>query len=89
MGSRCLPHEGTFLEGREQATQTQNCKRSVNFLERASKNRVPVAYAVRDFFNKTPLKSQNSVGSIEGVIDGRKISASELKNLQRRVTKMA
>ena len=34
----------------------------MNFLEKASKNRVPVAYAVRGFFRGTPLKTQNSVG---------------------------
>ena len=40
----------TFSEGRKQATQARKCKWSVNFLEKASKNRVPVAYAVRGFF---------------------------------------
>ena len=50
MHSRCLAHEGDFFEGCEQATQARKCKRSVNFLERDSKNRVPVAYAVRGFF---------------------------------------
>ena len=40
----------TFSEGRKQAAQARKCKRSVNFLEKASKNRVPVAYAVRGFF---------------------------------------
>ena len=39
-----------FLEGREQAAQARKCKWSVNFLERASKNCFPVAYAVRGFF---------------------------------------
>ena len=55
-----------FLEGREQAAQARKCKWSVNFLEKASKNRVPVAYAVRGFFWGTPLKTQNSVGSNRG-----------------------
>ena len=40
----------TFSEGRKQAAQAWKCKWSVNFLEKASKNRVPVAYAVRGFF---------------------------------------
>ena len=40
----------TFSEGRKQAAQARKCKWSVNFLERASKNCVPVAYAVRGFF---------------------------------------
>ena len=56
----------TFSEGRKQAAQARKCKRSVNFLEKASKNRVPVAYAVRGFFRGTPLKTQNSVGSNRG-----------------------
>jgi len=59
-------NRGTFSEGRKQAAQAQNCKRFVNFLERASKNRVPVAYAVRGFFRGAPLKTQNSVGSNRG-----------------------
>ena len=42
----------TFSEGREQAVQVRKCKWSVNFLERASKNRVSVAYAVREFFRR-------------------------------------
>ena len=56
----------TFSEEREQAAQARKCKWSVNFLEKASKNRVPVAYAVRGFFRGTPLKTQNSVGSNRG-----------------------
>ena len=56
----------TFSEGRKQAAQARKCKWSVNFLEKASKNRVPVAYAVRGFFRGTPLKTQNSVGSNRG-----------------------
>ena len=75
MGSRCLPHERTFLEGREQATQTQNCKQSVNFLKTASKNRVPVAYAVRGFFEGHRSKRIILSDQIEGVIAGRKISS--------------
>ena len=42
----------TFSEGFEQATQARKCKWFVNFLERASKNRVPVAYAVRGLFSR-------------------------------------
>ena len=42
----------TFSERREQAAQARKCKWSVNFLEKASKNRVPVAYAVRGFFRR-------------------------------------
>ena len=42
----------TFSEGRKQAAQARKCKWSVDFLERASKNRVPVAYAVRGFFRR-------------------------------------
>ena len=77
MYSRCLPHEGTFLEGREQAAQVQNCKRFVNFLEKASKNRVPVAYAVRGFFSvRHRSKRKNLSDQIEGVFNERKISAS-------------
>ena len=65
------------MEGREQAAQAQNCKRFVNFLERASKNRVPVAYAVREFFSvRHRSKRKNLSDQIEGVIDERKISAS-------------
>ena len=76
MGSRCLPHERTFLEGRKQAAQTQNCKQSVNFLKMASKNRVPVAYAVRGFFSvRHRSKRKNLSDQIEGVIAGRKISS--------------
>ena len=76
MHSRCLPHEGTFLEEREQAAQAQNCKRFVNFLERASKNRVPVAYAVRGFFSvRHRSKRKNLSDQIGRVIDGRKISS--------------
>ena len=67
----------TFSEGRKQATQARKCKRSVNFLEKASKNRVPVAYAVRGFFSvRHRSKRKNLSDQIEGVIDERKISAS-------------
>ena len=40
----------TFSEEREQAAQARKCKWSVNFIERASKNCFPVAYAVRESF---------------------------------------
>lgn len=67
----------TFSEGRKQAAQARKCKWSVNFLERASKNRVPVAYAVRGFFSvRHRSKRKNLSDQIEGVIDERKISAS-------------
>ena len=67
----------TFSEEREQATQARKCKWSVNFLEKASKNRVPVAYAVRGFFSvRHRSKRKNLSDQIEGVIEGRKISAS-------------
>ena len=56
----------TFSEGRKQAAQARKCKWSVNFLKRASKNRGPVAYTVRGFFEGTPLKTQKSVGSNRG-----------------------
>ena len=76
MHSRCLPHEGTFLEERKQAAQAQNCKRFVNFLERASKNRVPVAYAVRGFFSARHRSKRKILSDqIEGVIAWRKISS--------------
>ena len=66
----------TFSEGRKQATQARKCKRSVNFLEKASKNRVPVAYAVRGFFSvRHRSKRKNLSDQIEGVIAGRKISS--------------
>ena len=63
----------------------------MNFLEKASKNRVPVAYAVRGFFSvRRRSKRKNLSDQIEGVIAGRKISSPpELKNLQRRVSKTA
>lgn len=67
----------TFSEGRKQAAQARKCKWSVNFLEKASKNRVPVAYAVRGFFSvRHRSKRKNLSDQIEGVIDERKISAS-------------
>ena len=67
----------TFSEGRKQAAQGRKCKWSVNFLEKASKNRVPVAYAVRGFFSvRHRSKRKNLSDQIEGVIDERKISAS-------------
>ena len=65
-----------FLEGREQAAQARKCKWSVNFLERASKNRVPVAYAVRGFFSKGHRSKRKFLSDQIGrVIDGRKISS--------------
>ena len=65
------------MEERKQAAQAQNCKRFVNFLERASKNRVPVAYAVRGFFSvRHRSKRKNLSDQIEGVFNERKISAS-------------
>ena len=48
----------------------------MNFLEKASKNRVPVAYAVRVFFEGHRSKRKILSDQIEGVIDERKISAS-------------
>ena len=66
----------TFSEGRKQAAQAWKCKWSVNFLEKASKNRVPVAYAVRGFFSvRHRSKRKNLSDQIEGVIAGRKISS--------------
>ena len=56
MRSRCLPHGGTFSKGCKQVVQMQNCKRSVNYLKRACKNCVPVAYAVRGFFRTNAVK---------------------------------
>ena len=50
----------TFSEGRKQAAQARKCKWSVNFLEKASKNRVPVAYAVRGFFRRDTAQNANS-----------------------------
>ena len=50
----------TFSEGRKQATQARKCKWSVNFLERASKNCIPVAYAVRGFFRRDTDQNVNS-----------------------------
>ena len=77
MRFRCLPHEGTFWDVCERATQARKCKRSVNFLEKASKNRVPVAYAVRGFFSVRHRSKRKILSDqIEGVIDERKISAS-------------
>ena len=62
----------------------------MNFLEMASKNRVPVAYAVRGFFEGHRSKRKILSDQIGRVIDGRKISSPpELKNLQRRVSKTA
>ena len=76
MHSRCLAHEGDFFEGCEQATQARKCKRSVNFLERDSKNRVPVAYEVRGFFSVRHRSKRKILSDqIEGVIAGRKISS--------------
>ena len=68
-------HMRDFSEGFEQAAQAQKCKRSVNFLEKASKNRVPVAYAVRGFLRGHRSKRKNLSDQIEGVIAGRKISS--------------
>ena len=66
----------TFSEGRKQAAQARKCKWSVNFLEKASKNRVPVAYAVREFFSvRHRSKRKNLSDQIESVIAGRKISS--------------
>ena len=66
----------TFSEGRKQAAQARKCKWSVNFLERASKNCFPVAYAVRGFFSvRHRSKRKNLSDQIEGVIAGRKISS--------------
>lgn len=66
----------TFSEGRKQATQARKCKWSANFLEKASKNRVPVAYAVRGFFSvRHRSKRKNLSDQIEGVIAERKISS--------------
>ena len=66
----------TFSEGFEQAAQARKCKWSVNFLEKASKNRVPVAYAVRGFFSvRHRSKRKNLSDQIESVIAGRKISS--------------
>ena len=66
----------TFSEGRKQAAQARKCKWSVNFLERASKNRVPVAYAVRGFFSKGHRSKRKFLSDQIGrVIDGRKISS--------------
>ena len=67
----------TFSEGRKQAAQARKCKWSVNFLERASKNCVPVAYAVWGFFSVRHRSKRKILSDqIEGVIDERKISAS-------------
>ena len=66
----------TFSEGRKQAAQARKCKWSVNFLEKASKNRVPVAYAVRGFFEGHRSKRKILSDQIEGVFNERKISAS-------------
>ena len=66
----------TFSVEREQATQARKCKWSVNFLEKASKNRVPVAYAVRGFFSVRHRSKRKILSDqIEGVIEGRKISS--------------
>ena len=49
----------------------------MNFLKRASKNRVPVAYAVRGLFSsKHRSKHEILSDQIEGVIDKRKVSAA-------------
>ena len=65
-----------FSEGREQAAQARKCKWSVNFIERASKNCVPVAYAVRGFFSRGHRSKHKTLSDqIEGVIAGRKISS--------------
>lgn len=66
----------TFSKGRKQAAQARKCKWPVNFLEKASKNRVPVAYAVRGFFSvRHRSKRKNLSDQIEGVIAERKISS--------------
>ena len=66
----------TFSEGRKQAAQARKCKWSVNFLEKASKNRVPVAYAVRGFFSVRHRSKRKILSDqIEGVIEGCKISS--------------
>ena len=62
----------------------------MNFFEKAYKNRVPVAYAVRGFFSaRHRSKRKNLSDQIEGVIAGRKISSPLNKKLRRRVTKTA
>ena len=83
-------NRGIFSERREQATQARKCKWSVNFLKRASKNRGPVAYTVRGFFEGTPLKTQKSVGLNRGSYCWTKnVFPTELKGFRRRVTKTA
>ena len=47
----------------------------MNFLEKASKNRVPVAYAVRGLLEGHRSKRIILSDQIEGVIAGRKISS--------------
>ena len=63
----------------------------MNFLEKASKNRVPVAYAVRGFFSvRHRSKRKNLSDQIEGVIAGRKISSPLNKKIcEGGVTKTA
>lgn len=56
----------TFSEGRKQAAQARKCKWSVNFHKRLLKIAFPWPMQWRDFFEKTPLKTQNSVGSNRG-----------------------
>ena len=76
MRSRCLPHGGTFSKGCKQVVQMQNCKRSVNYLKRACKNCVSVAYAVRGFFRGGHRSKRKFLSDqIEGVIAGRKTSS--------------
>ena len=49
----------------------------MNFHKRVSKNRVPVAYAVRGFFSVRHRSKRKILSDqIEEVIDERKISAS-------------
>ena len=48
----------------------------MNFLEKASKNRVPVAYASEGIFSKGHRSKRKILSDqIEGVIAGRKISS--------------
>ena len=63
----------------------------MNFLEKASKNRVPVAYAVRGLFSRgTPLKTQKTVGlNRESYCWTKNVFPTELKSFRRGVTKTA
>ncbi len=63
-----------FLFHRSETRALDRRKESVNFLEKASKNRVPVAYAVRGFFRgDTAQNTKFCRIKWGGVLTGKKV----------------